>query len=170
MRILTITGMAAGFTVLFGAPLGSALFALEILHRRGLQYYEALLPAVVGSLCGYGVYIALSGAGIEPVWSFGPVGTLHGGDLAIAAAVGLAGAVGAAVFATLVPGRPTGAAARSPDPARYVLGGLLLGLLGLLVALRPHLRRGPARRPARRCASPPARWRSPCWPSWPAPP
>ena len=30
IRILTITGMAAGFTVLFGAPLGSALFALEI--------------------------------------------------------------------------------------------------------------------------------------------
>src|SRR3954449_1586092 len=27
-RVLTITGMAAGFTVLFGAPLGSAIFAL----------------------------------------------------------------------------------------------------------------------------------------------
>src|SRR5699024_3623176 len=49
-RIVTITGMAAGFTVLFGAPLGSAVFALEILHRRGLEYYEALMPAVLGSL------------------------------------------------------------------------------------------------------------------------
>ncbi|MGN6693985.1 MAG: chloride channel protein, partial [Aquihabitans sp.] len=54
-RIIAITGMAAGFTVLFAAPLGSAVFALEILHRRGLEYYEALLPAAVGSLCGYGV-------------------------------------------------------------------------------------------------------------------
>ncbi len=45
-RILTITGMAAAFTVLFGAPLGSAIFALEILHRRGLEYYEALMPAL----------------------------------------------------------------------------------------------------------------------------
>jgi len=130
VRILTITGMAAGFTVLFGAPLGSALFALEILHRRGLQYYEALLPAVVGSLCGYGVYIALSGAGIEPVWSFGTVGTLHGGDLATAAAVGVAGAIGAAIFTLLVTAvrrvlRPI------PRSGRYVLGGLLLGLLGL---------------------------------------
>ena len=44
--MLTITGMAAGFTVLFGAPLGAALFALEILHRRGLEYYEALMPAL----------------------------------------------------------------------------------------------------------------------------
>src|SRR6267378_5442990 len=32
VRTLTITGMAAGFTVLFGAPLGSAIIALEILH------------------------------------------------------------------------------------------------------------------------------------------
>src|SRR6478672_5171411 len=70
VRILTITGMAAGFTVLFGAPLGSALFALEILHRRGLQYYEALLPAVVGSLCGYAVYVVTTGLGLDPVWHF----------------------------------------------------------------------------------------------------
>ena len=35
MMIVSIAGMAAGFTVLFGAPLGSAVFALEILHRRG---------------------------------------------------------------------------------------------------------------------------------------
>ena len=57
VRVLTITGMAGGLTVLFGAPLGAALFALEILHRRGLQYYEALLPALIGSLFGYGVYV-----------------------------------------------------------------------------------------------------------------
>ena len=76
--------MAAGFTVLFGAPLGSALFALEILHRRGLQYYEALIPAVAGSLCGYTVYVALSGLSIAPVWEFPPVGTLHTWHLGLA--------------------------------------------------------------------------------------
>ena len=54
-RILTITGMAAGFAVLFAAPIGSAVFALEILHRRGLQYYEALLPAALGALSGWAV-------------------------------------------------------------------------------------------------------------------
>ena len=51
-RCVTIAGMAAAFTVLFGAPLGSALFALEILHRRGMQYTEALLPAILGALVG----------------------------------------------------------------------------------------------------------------------
>ncbi len=38
VRILAITGMAAAFAVLLGAPLGSAVFALEILHRQGLEY------------------------------------------------------------------------------------------------------------------------------------
>ncbi|AHM60567.1 Cl- channel voltage-gated family protein [Flammeovirgaceae bacterium 311] len=33
LRSLTIAGMAAGFTALFGAPLGSGFFALEILHH-----------------------------------------------------------------------------------------------------------------------------------------
>ena len=129
VRILTITGMAAGFTVLFGAPLGSAIFALEILHRRGLQYYEALLPAIIGSLCGYAVYLGLSGLGIGPVWQFPPVGTLHFGELAVAVVIGLIGAVWSAVFAAT-----TGILRRliSPVPlaGRYGLGGLALGLLG----------------------------------------
>src|SRR5690606_3642541 len=70
VRILSITGMAAGFTVLFGAPLGSAVFALEILHRKGMEYYEALMPAVVGSLCGYIIAIATGALGLEPMWTF----------------------------------------------------------------------------------------------------
>ena len=110
---------------------GSALFALEILHRRGLQYYEALLPAVVGSLCGYGVYLALSGAGIEPVWTFARVGTLHGGDLAIAAGVGVVGAVGAAVFTAAGRRPPGGCSAGPPIGALRRSAASLLGLLGL---------------------------------------
>lgn len=129
VRTLTITGMAAGLTVLFGAPLGSALFALEILHRRGLQYYEALLPAVIGSLCGLGVYTAVRGLGIEPIWSFPSVPTLHARDLLIAIALGLIGALGAMLFA-----RAAGTLGwlfnKVPTSPRYVLGGLALGLLG----------------------------------------
>ena len=129
-RILTITGMAAGFTVLFGAPLGSAFFALEILHRRGLQYYEALVPAIVGSLCGYGIYLGLSGLGIGPVWSFDDFGPLGPSDLAIAGVLGLIGALGAWIFTATV-GAMRGAVAHLPDAARYVAGGLILGLLGI---------------------------------------
>jgi H+/Cl- antiporter ClcA len=125
-RILTITGMAAGFTVLFGAPLGSAVFALEILHRRGLEYYEALLPAVVGSLCGYVVNVVVAGHGLVPVWRFPPVGTLRTVDLAWGVACGVAGAVVAVAFTYL--SRALQWAFRHLGPsARPVIGGLVLG-------------------------------------------
>ncbi len=130
VRVLTITGMAAGFTVLFGAPLGAALFALEILHKRGLQYYEALAPAIVGSLCGYAVYIGVTRAGLAPVWQFPPVPTLHGVDLLAGVVLGLVGGVGAALF-----GLTSTAARRAfgvvPGALRPACGGLALGLLAL---------------------------------------
>lgn len=99
LRILTITGMAAGFTVLFGAPFGSAVFALELPHRRGLQYYEALIPAVIGSLTGYAAYAVVTANGLAPRWSLG--GAPHSiglGDLLWALGCGVAGAVVATAF------------------------------------------------------------------------
>ena len=97
-RILTVTGMAAGFTVLFGAPLGSAVFALEILHRRGLEYYEALLPAGIGSLAGYVVYGLVTGLGFRPVWHFPEPHTVRFVDLGVGLAAGCAGALVAVAF------------------------------------------------------------------------
>lgn len=129
VRVLTITGMAAGLTVLFGAPLGASLFALEILHRRGLQYYEALIPALVGALCGYGTYVAITGAGLEPVWRFPAVAPLHGIDLLVAGGVGLAAGAGAVLFG-LTARLARRAFAFLPAIVRPVLGGLALGLLG----------------------------------------
>jgi H+/Cl- antiporter ClcA len=128
LRILTITGMAAGFTVLFGAPLGSAIFALEILHRRGLEYYEALLPAILGSLSGYLVYATLTGAGLRPIWHFPHAAPLRAVDLAWAIGCGAAGALVAVVFTYLT--NFLRAALRTiPPGVRPVLGGLGLGLL-----------------------------------------
>ena len=99
MRVLTITGMAGGFSILFGAPLGAALFALEILHKRGLQYYEALVPALVGALIGFALNFGLTGLGLEPVWKLPAVGELTGGDLLWGVACGVIGAGGALLFA-----------------------------------------------------------------------
>ena len=131
VRTLTITGMAAGFTVLFGAPLGGALFALEILHRRGLQYYEAVMPAVIGSLAGLGVAAVAMHIGLEPVWTFPPVGEVVPTDLLWAFGAGVVGALGARGFTRLAElGRA--AFAVLPPWARPVLGGVLLAGLGAL--------------------------------------
>jgi len=130
-RMLTIAGMAAAFTVLFGAPIGAALFALEILHRRGLQYHEALLPAVVASLVGYLVYVAASGLGLTPVWHLAPSREARPGDLPWALGAGVAGAGVALAFTALV-GAARRALAPVPERWRPALGGLLLGGLGVL--------------------------------------
>src|SRR5437763_1576239 len=128
VRVLTITGMAAGFTVLFGAPLGSAIFALEILHRRGLEYYEALLPAALGSLSGYAVYTVLTGVGLQPVWRFPHAANLRAVDIAWAVACGVAGALVSTVFTYVNVGLRR-VFRRIPVAVRPLIGGLGLGLL-----------------------------------------
>jgi H+/Cl- antiporter ClcA len=132
-RVLTIAGMAAGFTVLFGAPLGASVFALELLHRRGLQYYEALLPSVLGSLAGYGVYVAATNAGLEPVWHLPSPDSLHIGDLGWAVVAGIGGALVAIAFTYSTRVLRWGAR-RIPPMARPVCGGLILAALGLMSA------------------------------------
>ncbi len=132
-RIITIAGMAAGFTVLFGAPLGSAVFALELLHRRGLQYYEALLPAIMSSLAGYAVYVCVAAAGLHPVWHFPSAGTIRAVDLAWALVAGVGGALVAVIFTYL--NAALRAMMRRVAPGlRPVVGGLALAALGLTSA------------------------------------
>jgi H+/Cl- antiporter ClcA len=127
---VTIAGMAAAFTVLFGAPLGSAIFALEILHRRGMQYTEAIVPAILGALTGYACYVVLTGADLVPVWRIPGVGRLHSTDLLWATAAGVAGAGIAVVFTYLT--RALRRAFRAlPAIGRPVLGGLGLAALAL---------------------------------------
>ncbi|HWD73270.1 MAG TPA: chloride channel protein [Actinomycetota bacterium] len=127
-RTLTITGMAAGFTVLFGAPLGSAIFALEILHRRGLQYYEALLPAAAGSLAGFAISMVTAHFGLTPIWRFPAVASLHPRDLAAGVLAGVGGAAIAAAFTYATHAIRRGFR-RIPIPLRPVVGGLALGAL-----------------------------------------
>jgi H+/Cl- antiporter ClcA len=130
-RCVTIAGMAAAFTVLFGAPLGSAIFALEILHRRGMQYTEALLPAIVGALMGFVCYVAITGSDLVPAWHIPGVDRLHAVDLLWATAAGVVGALIAVVFTYLTLGMRW--LFRSvPAAARPIVGGLGLASLALV--------------------------------------
>ena len=129
-RILTITGMAAGFTVLFGAPLGAAIFALEILHRRSLEYYEALFPAVLGALCGYALFILATGLGLSPVWHFPELPPLQPSDLGWAVIAGLT-AVPVTMAFTYLNVSLRRLFDRFPVSLRPVIGGVALGLLAL---------------------------------------
>ena len=48
MRVITMCGMASGFTALFGTPLAASVFALEILANK--IRYAALLPVFLSSI------------------------------------------------------------------------------------------------------------------------
>ena len=130
-RVLAITGMAAGFSVLFGAPLGAAVFALEIPHRRGLEYYEALVPAAIGAVCGFAVSTALGGVGLEPVWDLPGSDVVTSTDLLWAVGAGVLGALIGIAF-TLFVELFRRAVSKIAPSARPIVGGLVLGVLALV--------------------------------------
>lgn len=69
LRSLSIAGMASGFTALFGAPLGGSLFSLEILHHKhAVEYYKAIIPALVASCFSYLVFALIIHLGLGPTW------------------------------------------------------------------------------------------------------
>jgi H+/Cl- antiporter ClcA len=49
MRIILMTGIAAGFGAVFGTPLTGAIFALEVLAIGRIKY-DALMPCLISSL------------------------------------------------------------------------------------------------------------------------
>ncbi|CAM3419328.1 chloride channel protein [Aequorivita lipolytica] len=70
LRSLSIAGMASGFTALFGAPLGGSLFALEILHHKhAVEYYKAIIPALVASCFSYIIFALIVHLGLGPIWN-----------------------------------------------------------------------------------------------------
>ncbi|MBL8976244.1 MAG: chloride channel protein [Myxococcales bacterium] len=130
LRTLTFTGMAVGFATLFGAPIGAAIFALEIPHRRGLEYYEATVPVIIGCLVGHTLFAALTGAGLGPVWRFAPYVFTRWQDLAIAAGLGIAIGLATMPFVVgLKRLRRLFDRVRVPMAVKATLGGAILGLV-----------------------------------------
>ncbi len=131
LTVLTATGMAAGLTVLFSAPLGASVFALELLHRKGLEYYEALLPACVGSLASYGLYTLTTGRGLSPLWPFPhDAAAMRPWDLLLGLGAGVGGAAVCHLFAGLLRGARY-LAGLLPPGLRPPAAGAALGLLGV---------------------------------------
>ncbi len=131
VRVVTMAGMAAGFAVLFGAPFGAAVFALEIPHRRGMEYYEAVIPAAIGASIGFAISVLAGGHGLEPIWTLPSVTELALADLAYGVVAGVVGAAIAVAFTTSTRVL-TFLAQYLGSALRPATGGLLLGLLAIV--------------------------------------
>lgn len=100
-RILTFCGMGAALAAFFGDPIGGPLFALEIPHRRGLEYYEAIIPAMVAGICSFGVFRLGTGLDVGGIYNFGRFGdlpSLSWLNLIEGVGLGLVGAIAGVLF------------------------------------------------------------------------
>jgi H+/Cl- antiporter ClcA len=135
-RVLTQAGMGAGFGAFLGAPVGGAILWLEMPHKKGLEYFEALVPTITTSLVGYLVMAELLHVNLTPVWHLTAYTPSTVRDLAIAAGLGLAAGGAALLYAWIF--RSVGAAfgaLRAPIWVKTTLAGLGIGLLGAFFPL-----------------------------------
>ena len=132
-RIAVAVGIGSGIGSIFGAPLGGALLAAEILYRDDIEV-EAIIPAIIASVIGYTVFSAVMG--FAPLFGFaasdyhftspGQLGWyaligVVGGFVGLGYAKGFYGLAG--VFRALP----------LPRPLRPALGGLAVGAMALAI-------------------------------------
>jgi len=130
-RMLVVAGMGAGIGALFRAPLGGAILAVEILHRRDIEA-NLLVPALVASSTSFAVFGSLFG--------FAPIFGVHAhlqvvgpAEFAGYAVLGIVCGLGGIAYS-----RALQVSVRLfwslevPFAVRAAIGGLAVGTLGLL--------------------------------------
>jgi len=131
-RIAVASGIGSGIGSIFGAPLGGAVLATEIMHRDDFEV-EALLPSFIASIVGYVVFGSIEG--FSPL--FGYVESYRLTDARQLLWFGLIGILGGLIGLLYAKGF-YGIAdlfGRLPIPrwARPALGGLIVGCIALAI-------------------------------------
>jgi len=133
VRVLTFCGMSAALGAFFGAPIGAALFALEIPHRRGLEYYEAVAPAIISAILSFAVFRINTGITIGGFYHFEMIPGLSAINLLEGLVLGFVGALVAVLFIWLF--RAIGQLLEPLEHHRILLatlGGLSIGLIAFV--------------------------------------
>jgi CIC family chloride channel protein len=131
-RSLLLAGMAAGLAAMFRAPLGMAIFAVEILYSGMVFESEALIYTVIAAVTSYAFYGLFAGWDRlffipDPLrFEDAPISLLSFAVLGI-----LAGLLGAVLPTMLYWVRDRFRRMPGPPHFRPAIGGLLVGLLAL---------------------------------------
>jgi H+/Cl- antiporter ClcA len=132
-RIAVATGIGSGIGAIFGAPLGGAVLATEILYRDDFDP-SALLPCFIASSVSYAIFGSVEGFG--PL--FGYVGAYHFDDPAQLGWFALIGVLGGLIGLLYAKGfygiaRASAVIARIPRWVKPAIGGLMVGAIGIVI-------------------------------------
>ena len=132
-RIAVATGIGSGIGAIFGAPLGGAVLASEILYRDDFDP-AALLPCFIASSVSYAIFGSFEGFG--PL--FGYVGSYRFGDPAQLGWFALIGILGGLIGLLYAKGfygiaRISAAVPRLPKWVKPAIGGLMVGTIGIVI-------------------------------------
>ena len=131
-RIVVASGIGSGIGSIFGAPLGGAVLATEIMYRDDFEV-EALLPAFIASIVGYSVWGSIEGFG--PLFGF--VGNYRLSSAAQLGWFGVIGVLGGLFGLMYAKGFYAFVAFFSrlsiPRWVRPAAGGLVVGCIGLAI-------------------------------------
>ncbi len=132
-RILLLASMSAGLAAIFRAPLGMAIFSVEILYSGMVFESEALIYTVISAVTAYAFHGFF--VGWSPIFAIPPGMTFH----RPAALLGfgilgvLAGVVGAVLPSVFYGIRDLFRRIPIPPHFKPAIGGAVVGLIGLAV-------------------------------------
>ncbi|HUV14881.1 MAG TPA: chloride channel protein [Acidobacteriota bacterium] len=130
-RIILLASMAGGLAAIFQAPLGMAIFAVEILYAGMVFESEALIYTVIAAVTGYAFHGFF--AGWSPVFAIPEGLAFQEPETLIAYAVLglLAGLVGSVLPTVFYGIRDLFAKLPVPPHFKPAIGGLGVGLIGM---------------------------------------
>ena len=132
-RIITMCGMSAAFSALFGTPLTAAMFSMEV-TSVGVLYYAAIVPCVLSSIVG--LWVAKSLGVPATAFSLQGVPNLNGLTLVQVIGMGVLFALLSIFFCRMMHAAPKLYERFLPRPVvRAAVGGALVVGLTFLVWL-----------------------------------
>ena len=134
-RYLLLAGAAGGIGAIFRAPLGGALFTVEVLYASAAVEYAALVPCVISSVTAYAVFTWVFGQG-QTFNVAGDAFSFHGAhELPAYLVFALLCAIVGFLYVNVFYGMRNRIFHKLPIPNMFkpAIGGFLLGLVALLL-------------------------------------